>query len=328
MRSPIGLVFVLLLTLSACGGAKQADTRQLVVKQEAGQVAPAPAADTRAFNQLERTSATSGIIDQLPRENLKQVSLTQADDLASTAEAADRKIIRNANLSMEVNSTTEASHRVTSIAESHGGFVVTSESKQREDADPAKRTLDIKLVVRIPATQFGPALDEIRGLANNVREENVTGQDVTEEFLDLEARIKTQRALEQQFLDIMKQAHKVEDALEVQRQLADVRTDIEKLEGRKLFLENRASLSTITVNIEAPKQITVSTTGFGRELRETVSDGIDVGAAVILFLIRFVIVMVPVTLFVLLPLGLVLRYLVRRAKRIRMAEALATPAVD
>jgi hypothetical protein len=317
MRSPIGLVLVLLLTLTACDQARKGGTNTAL--QAKTEHAATPAGD--------RLSGTI-TVDNVSEEQVKQVPLTQPDSLALAAEAADRKIIRNANISVEVNSTTEASHRVTAIAESHGGFVVTSESKQREDADPAKRTLDIKLVVRVPSTQFGPALDEIRGLANNVREENVTGQDVTEEFIDLEARIKTQRALEQQFLDIMKQAHKVEDALEVQRQLADVRTDIEKLEGRKRFLENRASLSTITVNIEAPKQISVSTTGFGRELRDAVSDAIDIGAAIILGLIRFAIVMIPVALFVLLPLGLVLRYLVRRAKRIRMAEALSNPAPE
>jgi len=322
MKSPIWLMLLLLMTLTACGGNSPSRFNADSKAPPAG-AATTSAGDTAGFNQVSRDSIA------VPQEQLKQVSLTQTDAIASTAEAADRKIIRNANLTMEVNSTTEAQQRVTSIAESHGGFVVTSESKQREDADPAKRTLDIKLVVRIPATQFGVALDEIRKLANNLREENVTGQDVTEEFIDLEARIKTQRALELQFLEIMKQARKVEDALEVQRQIADVRTDIEKLEGRKRFLENRASLSTITINIEAPRpMVAVSTTGFGRELRDSVSDAIDVGSAVILFLIRFVIVMIPIGLFVLLPLGLVVRYLVRRAKRIRLAEALSTPAAD
>lgn len=308
MRSPIGLVFVLLLTLTGCGGASMERSANLVSKSEVAQ---------------SRAGAGGG-----GDAEIKQISLTEAGNAASAAEAADRKIIRNADLTMEVNSTTDASHRVTSIAESHGGFVVTSESKQREEADSGKRTLDIKLVVRIPSNQFGLALDEIRSLASNMREDNVSGQDVTEEFIDLEARIKTQRALELQFLEIMKQASKVADALEVQRQLADVRTEIEKLEGRKRFLENRSSLSTITVNLEAPKQITVSTTGFGRTLRETVSDSVDLGAGLILFLIRFVIIMIPITLFVLLPLGLVLRYLVRRAKRIRLATALSTPAAD
>jgi hypothetical protein len=327
MKSPSWLIFVLLMALTACGGGARDAATNSAPKSEAKAVSEKADGDA-GFNQAADTFAVTDQAVSLPKENLKQVSLTQADTLASTAEPAGRKIIRNANLTMEVDSTTEAQHRVTSIAESHGGFVVASESKQRENADPGKRALDIKLVVRIPATRFGVALDEIRGLANNLREENVTGQDVTEEFIDLEARIKTQRALELQFLEIMKQAHKVEDALEVQRQIADVRTDIEKLEGRKRFLENRASLSTITVNLEAPRQITVSTTGFSRDLRETVSDSIDLGAGIILFLVRFVIVMVPITLFLLLPLGLVLRYLVRRAKRIRLAEALSTPAAD
>jgi hypothetical protein len=247
------------------------------------------------------------------------------DVAAAAAEAADRKIIRNANLTLEVNSTIDAQQKVTSIAELHGGFVVTSEAKQRESIEPANRTLDIKLVVRVPAVHFGPALDQIRALATNRREENVVGQDVTEEFIDLEARIRTQKALELQFLEIMKQARKVEDALEVQRQIADVRTDIEKLEGRKRFLENRASLSTITINLEAPKPMTVvTTTGFGRSLRAALSEGVDVGSAIILFLIRFVIVMVPITVLLLLPLGLLFRYFVRRAKRIQMAEALST----
>ena len=85
---------------------------------------------------------------------------------------------------------------MTSIAEAHGGFVVTSEAKQRQSVDPAQRTTDFKLVVRVPENQFGVALDEIKKLATNVPEEKATGQDVTEEFIDLEARIKTQKALE------------------------------------------------------------------------------------------------------------------------------------
>ncbi len=312
MKSPIGLVLVLLMAFAGCSSAPEAGSPNLSASRAVSQ----PAAEIA----VKRESVAGKTAE------FKQVSLTEADTAASAAEAADRKIIRNANLTMEVKSTSDMQHKVTSIAESHGGFVVTSEAKAREDADPEKRTLDIKLVVRVPSERFGSALDQIRGLANTLREENVTGQDVTEEFIDLEARIRTQRALELQFLEIMKQARKVEDALEVQRQIADVRTDIEKLEGRKRFLENRASLSTIVVTLEGPRQIVVNTTTFGRSLREAVAEGVDLGSAILLFLVRFVIIMVPVTVFVLLPLGLLFRYFVRRAKRIHLAEALSTPS--
>jgi hypothetical protein len=259
----------------------------------------------------------------------EKVSLSEVDKAESTAEAADRKIIRNADITIEVPSTTDAQHHVTSIAEAHGGFVVTSEAKQRESNDPAQRTLDIKLVVRVPANQFGRAFDEIRKLAGNTPAEQVTSQDVTEDFIDLEARIKTQKALEVQFLEIMRQAHKIEDALEVQRQIAEVRTDIEKLEGRKRFLENRSSLSTINVNIQTPKPvITVTQTGFRHSLREAVSDSVTLASDMVLFFARFLIMMAPVFVFLLLPMGLAGRYLIRRAKRMRLAQALATPVTE
>src|SRR6185503_2876344 len=126
-----------------------------------------------AAESSDTRTATYALSDSLATQaQHQQVSMNQVDTAASAAEAADRKIIRNANLTMEVDSTSDMQHKVTSIAESHGGFVVTSEAKQRESADPAKRTLDIKLVVRVPADRFGAALDSIRGLANTLREEN------------------------------------------------------------------------------------------------------------------------------------------------------------
>ena len=265
---------------------------------------------------------------------MQRVSLQQADQSQTVAQAAERKIIKDAELTLEVSSPTEAQRQVNSIAESHNGFVVTSESKQRQSSDGSQRLLDITLVIRVPSSQFGAALDQIRAISNNITAEKQTGQDVTEEFIDLEARIKTQKALEAQFLEIMKQAHKVTDALEVQTQIANVRTEIEKLEGRKRFLENRSSLSTITVNLNsAGAGIVVNTSGFGRGIKEAVSDSIEVAGAIVLFLIRFVIVMIPFVLLVFLPIGLVARYFVRRARRFKLAREMspgppATPAAS
>ena len=284
--------------------------------------------------RLARQDVAQKVEAEPQKESVKgrttfSVSLRDADNSEATTAATDRKIVRNADLTMEVASTNEAQHRVSSIAEAHGGFVVNSESKQRESADPAQRTVDFKVMVRIPADQYGVALDEIKQLASNVLEEKSTGQDVTEEFIDLEARIKTQKALETQFLEIMQRANKIEDALEVQRQIAEVRTEIEKLEGRKRFLENRSSLATITVNIQAPRPIIATTpTGFGHSVREAISDSIELGSGLFLFFVRALILMVPLLIFVVLPFALLIRYAVRRVRRIRLAQALATPAAQ
>ena len=237
----------------------------------------------------------------------------------------DRKILRDANLTLEVSAPEDAQRKITSIAESLGGFVVTSESKQRQTAEGATHELEVNLVIRVPAAQFGPALDQIRATGNRVVQEKITGQDVTEEFIDLEAHLKTQKALELQFLEIMKQAHKVEDALEVQRQIAEVRTEIEKLEGRKRFLENRASLSTITISLQTPTAIAVNTSGFGRDVREAVADSVQLAIGIVLFLIRFVIVMIPVFLLIILPGYFIARYFWRRARKTRQRSAPQTP---
>ena len=249
-----------------------------------------------------------------------QVSLKQADQSNSIAEAMDRKILRDATLTLEVGAPAETQRKIASIAESLGGFVVTSESKQRQTGD-AKQELEVNLVIRVPATQFGLALDQIRSTGSRVIQEKITGQDVTEEFIDLEARLKTQNALESQFLEIMKQANKVSDALEVQRQIAEVRTEIEKLEGRKRFLENRASLSTITVNLQSPTAIAVNTSGFGRNIREAVADSVDIAVAIVLFLIRFVIVMIPILILVIIPGGFIARLVLRRTRKMGLGRA-------
>ncbi len=234
----------------------------------------------------------------------------------------DRKIIRKAELTIEVPSTIAAQQKVTSIAETNGGFVVTSEAIQRENDNQNKRLVDVKLVLRIPSANFNEALTQIQNLATNLPVNNVNSQDVSEEFIDLEARVRTQRALELQFLEIMKRANKVEEALEVQRQVAEVRTEIEKIEGRKRFLENQSSLSTITVNIQTPLPIVVTASGFRHTVRESASQSLDLAEGIVLFFVRFVIVMTPIFVMIVLPLGLIALYFRRRALRIRLAQKL------
>lgn len=324
MKSPTitsFLLFVLILGSVSCDGARSGQPAN-----QSANTPPSTATRSQVAQAEETAGSTTTAGDLNGTMQFKKVSLAEGEKAEETSAAADRKIVRNADLTMEVSAPTDTQHRIVSIAESHGGFIVTSEAKQRESTEPARRTLDIKLVVRIPENRFGSALDQIRGLTSSPIEEKVTGQDVTEEFIDLEARIRTQKALEAQFLQIMRQTGKIVDALEVQRQIAEVRSDIERLEGRKRFLENRSSLSTITVNIIAPKpMVVVPTTGFRQSVREAVSDSLDVGSGIVLFFVRFLIVMIPISVFVLLPSGLLLRYFIRRAKRMRLAEALSAP---
>lgn len=246
-------------------------------------------------------------------DDASAVSLASIGTVYAAGEPIDRKIIRNADLTLETETPTDGLRKITSVAESHGGFVVTSEFKQNSVAAGAKPSQSVTVVARVPASQFALALEQIRTAGDRVIQEKVSGQDVSEEYLDVEARLRNKKALEAQFLDIMKQAHKVEDALDVQTQLADVRTEIERLEGRRRFLENQAALSTITITLQMPLPIVATTTtGFGTTIKHAFGDAVDTAAAIILFVIQAVIVLVPIAVFFGMPGWFLWRVLRRR----------------
>jgi hypothetical protein len=300
-------IVVLTGILASCIGCESTSSLRTAPADDKAGVARSQSAPPEISAARETPAGGGGgSWGDVPR--VQPVSFDQAVESQTAASAFDRKIIRNATLSIETDDPSAAHRRVGSIAESHGGFVVTSDFKQTASAQST-----VTVVVRVPAAAFDVALGAIRSAGGTVKEENVAGKDVTEEYIDLEARIKTQKALEEQFLEIMKQARKVSDALEVQTQIANVRTEIEQLEGRRRFLQNQAALSTITVTFRTPAPVVTATaTGFGHSLKQAFGESVDVAVAIVLGLMRLVIVMIPILLLIVLPLGFVIRVLVRR----------------
>jgi hypothetical protein len=292
------LLTVVLSGLSGCGGMRSSE--------ESGvQTSRVKSVDSEQLNREE--IATNSAPGQ------QSVSLNQADAANTAAQAAERKIIRNANLTIEVASPTESQAKIASIAETHQGFVVTTESTQRTGEDRTKPEMTVTVVVRVPAAHFNQAMTDIRAVSLRVVQEKTTGQDVTEEFMDLEARVKNQKALEAQFIEIMKRASTVEDALNVQRELANVRTEIEKLEGRRRFLENQSSLSTINVTLQSPTEI-VNATGFWYSVKSAFGDGVGAAVAIVLFLIRVIVALIPILVLIVLPVALIAKLILKRMR--------------
>ena len=314
MRLATGLLIICSFALSGCDKSSSGES------QPATQMRAEPAGVGQAVSGGGGGGgrASSFVLD---------VSLAQAESAQASTVAVEHKIIRNANLVIEIDSPSQALSRVTEAAESQGGFVVTSESKQNAGHPQSQPGEVVKVVIRVPSARFATALAGVRSIGGRVLQEDITGQDVTEEFLDVEARIRTKKALEAQFLEIMKQAKKVSEALEVQSELADVRTEIERLEGRRRFLENQASMSTITVTMQVPAPLVAANTlGFSGSLRSVVGEGLDITASIILGLIRLVVILIPVGLFILLPLGFLLRLLFKWFVAPKKAEALPVNA--
>jgi hypothetical protein len=232
------------------------------------------------------------------------------------ARPARRQIIRNADLAVEDDDPARAQQRAIALVEKLGGFALSTDA-QKSGRERGSGELRIDMVLRVPADRFETALAALRSLGRGAEREQVTGQDVTEEFIDLEARIRTERALESQLLDILRSTRSVSEMMEVHGRLADVRGEIEKMEGRRRFLDDQTTLSTIRLAISGP----ASREGprFGETVRRATGDLVAVSSAIVTGGIRLGGVLLPVFVMIVLPATALTRAVLRR-RRARAAR--------
>ena len=173
-------------------------------------------------------------------------------NVVSEGELTQRKVIKNGSLSLFVKKAEEVADRIKGVAEKLSGFV--SDSRIYEVSAGIKSG---SITIRVPADKFDEAMREIKTFAVKVESENVNASDVTEQFIDLEARLKNLKAEEEQYIQIMKRAVTVEDTLNVAQRLSDVRGRIEQIEGQLQYLSRQVDMSTITVDLTAEEDVEV-----------------------------------------------------------------------
>jgi hypothetical protein len=168
--------------------------------------------------------------------------------LAQALPSLDRMIIRTVTMTLVVPNVAEAYRQVEQIAAEQGGLVASSQVRQEGDRTLATVTL------RVPADGRGyqTTLDRLRGLADRVLDEQGQTQDVSEEYVDLESRLRNLRATETSLLGLYEKAQRLEDVFAVQREVTNVRGQIEQAEGRKQALERRSAMATITLQLREP----------------------------------------------------------------------------
>lgn len=176
-----------------------------------------------------------------------------AEDAAGVqpgAEVAERLVIRNADLTLVVADPAESVKEISRLAEAMGGFVVSSNIYQTtyESGIRADRA---DITVRVPAERLDEVLDEIKEDALELRNESISGQDVTQEYTDLQSQLRNLEAAEQELTDIMDRAADAEDVLDVFEHLRRVRNEIEVIKGRIQYFEQSARLSAVSVDLIA-----------------------------------------------------------------------------
>ena len=165
---------------------------------------------------------------------------------AGALETAQRKVISRASVSIEVEVVQEAVTQVRFIAESLGGFV----EQLSTTGDPKRQRAT--MTIRVVQEEFFAALERIMALGE-VQGQSVGSEDVTERFIDLEARLKSALRQEESLLSLLGRTQSVSEVLTVERELSRVRSEIERLQGQLNFLKRRVDLATITVPLSPPR---------------------------------------------------------------------------
>jgi len=164
-----------------------------------------------------------------------------AEPLPSIEE--ERMIVRNGDMSLVVEDIVDSRDEIARLAVRLGGYVVSSRIWGEE------QDMRGHISIRVPDEKFDQTLTELRELAVRVTSESTDSQDVTEEYVDLESRLKNAEATESQYLALLERATDVEDILRVYDSLSRVRNEIEQIKGRMQYLERTSSMSLITVNL-------------------------------------------------------------------------------
>jgi hypothetical protein len=158
--------------------------------------------------------------------------------------AVERMVIYNAELDLKVKDFMKAQTALEAKAAQYGGFIVESSNYRNEG-----RRLSGTLVIRIPQKNFNQFLNDAEGTASKVDNRHVSGQDVTEEYVDLESRLRSKRVVEERLISFMEKAEKTEDLLKISQDLAGIQEEIEQLAGRINYLKNQTDFSTVTVSL-------------------------------------------------------------------------------
>jgi hypothetical protein len=208
-------------------------------------------------------------------ETALNVDLTEQN--LPPAEIIERKLIRNGTLEFQTKEVKKTKSEIEKICKELNAYI-SSESENNYG-----ERLQYNQLIRVPANQFDVLVARLEPLALKIENKNISTEDVTEQFIDVEARLKTKKELETRYREILKQAKTVEEIISIESQIANVRSEIESMEGRLNFLKNQVAFSTLNVTYYE----TIGTDfGFASKFVQSLKGGWDNLLAFTIFLVN------------------------------------------
>jgi len=254
-----------------------------------------------------------------PEEAARQ-SLIDAE--VNLQAAQDRLVIKNADLAIVVKDPAARMKQISDLAVEMGGFVVSSNLYQSYYGPNSIEVPEATVVIRVPSERLDEALERIKEDVVDIDHENISGQDVTSQYVDLQSQLKAKQAAEKKLLEILDQAVRAEDVLAIYLQVQTVQSEIEVLKGQIKYFEESAALSSISVRLiaeESAQPIEIGPWTPGGAVKEAIQDLILFVQNFVDFLIYFVLSILPSLILIAIPVYLL--YLAGRAVYRRVNKA-------
>lgn len=243
--------------------------------------APMPATDGFASEELARQSTSNSVQTQ------------------------ERLVIKNADLAILVKDPQARMKEISDMAVEMGGFVVSSNLYQSYYGPNSIEVPEATVAIRVPSERLAEALTKIKEGSSDVQYENISGQDVTSQYVDVQSQLKAKQAAEKKLLEILDGAVKTEDVLAVYQQLQFIQSEIEVLKGQIKYYEESAALSAVSVRLIAEETVQPVEIG-GWKLQGTANDAVQdlivFTQGLTRFLIRFVLFNLPALILIAIPL--------------------------
>ncbi|MDD3853600.1 MAG: DUF4349 domain-containing protein [Syntrophomonadaceae bacterium] len=236
-----------------------------------------------------------------------------ADGAIRTPVSAERKMIQNADLTLQVKDVPATVDRISDLTVKTGGYLVNSRQYRYEDK------ISASLSVKVPADKLTATVETISGYGE-LSDKTISTEDVTEEYYDAQARLTVLEAKEVRLLALLEKANTITDMVSVEKELGTVRSNIEVIKGRLKYLKNATSFSTVNITLEQalPGSLKAPQGTLGKAwqgLITSLNTLIDFGSGLIVFLVVILPWVALIGLFFYL-----IRYLYRRRKNNKSVE--------
>ncbi|HYG40772.1 MAG TPA: DUF4349 domain-containing protein [Cytophagales bacterium] len=193
-------------------------------------------------------------------------------------EEDQRKLIKEGNISFRTDNLVVTRERILQAVNLYKGYI-SSDHESKTDYK-----ISHILTIRIPASSFDDLLKEVTKGVNYFDFKEIEVRDVTEEFLDVQARVNTKKELEKRYLELVKQAKKVSEILEIEKEIGQLRSDIEAMEGKLNYMQKKIAFSTLTITFYEPLEL-VAESAYGNKFKDGFKNGLE---SLILFFVGIV----------------------------------------